>query len=600
MAGRRGDRRLDRIISVTQRRPLPVFTRYAVALGTVVIVSLVRALIAVHQLPYLLFVPAILMIALVLGRGPGVFATFLSAAIAAWFFLGTEQGFNRTSSDWVATGLFVLICLGIVTLCAELRAAFKRADREVHDRRAAQAALEQSRNNYATSEAFLRSILASSNDCIKVLDLDGNLTFMSDGGMKVMEVSDFNAILGRPWPEFWSGKGHAEALAALDAARAGRSSQFGGIAQTMAGNARWWDVAVTPILDADGKPARILAVSRDVTVSKEAERERAQLARIVENSSDFIGLTSPDGRVNFINDAGRALIGLDADKTHDTMIADYFMPEEQAKLRDIVLPALAETGYWSGELLFRHFKTGGAVPVLYTVFPVEDHDRSLVGYGTVTRDFTAHKRAEQQQRLLNNELSHRLKNTLAVVQAIASQTFRQADDLAQAREAFSARLVALGQAHNILTATSWEAADLTDLVQSVLRPHGGDGERVRIDGPALSISSRCALALALALHELGTNAVKYGALSNDTGFVAVKWHLSAGTDIADSRFHLSWQEIGGPPVLAPTQSGFGSTMIDRSLRAYTGGQTSLSYEPDGLIFILDAPASEVRVRDGGE
>ena len=119
---------------------------------------------------------------------------------------------------------------------------------------------------------FMRSVLASSADCIKVLDLDTRLTFMSEGGMRVMEVSDFNAIKNCPWPDFWQDQGHIQAREAVAAAKAGRTGHFQGLANTMAGNLRWWDVQVTPILDAEGQPERLLSVSRDITVQKNAEQ----------------------------------------------------------------------------------------------------------------------------------------------------------------------------------------------------------------------------------------------------------------------------------------------------------------------------------------
>ena len=127
---------------------------------------------------------------------------------------------------------------------------------------------------------FLRSVLASSNDCIKVLDLDATLTFMSEGGQRIMEVSDFNAIRGCPWPDFWHGEGHLEARAAVEAARAGRIGHFQGMADTMAGAPRCWDVQVTPILGADGRPERLLSVSRDVTATWQAEVRAAALLEL--------------------------------------------------------------------------------------------------------------------------------------------------------------------------------------------------------------------------------------------------------------------------------------------------------------------------------
>lgn len=125
-------------------------------------------------------------------------------------------------------------------------------------------------------------VLAASNDCIKVLDLDGKLAFMSEGGMRVMEVSDFNAIQGCPWPDFWQGQGHAEVLAAIDAARAGQSVRFQGAADTLQGNTKWWDVQVTPILDEGGQPDKILCISRDITATRRAEEQLRRLNESLE------------------------------------------------------------------------------------------------------------------------------------------------------------------------------------------------------------------------------------------------------------------------------------------------------------------------------
>lgn len=308
--------------------------------------------------------------------------------------------------------------------------------------------------------AFVQTVLAASNDCIKVLSLDGALTFMSEGGQRVMEVSDFNKLRGCPWPSFWEGECNAEANRAVAEARAGRNYRFQGAANTAMGNPRWWDVQVTPIPGPDGQPVRLLSVSRDIT-----------------------------------------------------------------------------------EL----------------------------------------KRAEEQQRLLALELNHRIKNVLAMVQAIASQTFRATPDPAEANAAFLDRLRALGSAQDLLTQTTLTVARMADVAAVAFQPHGREGQ-VTLSGPDVDLAPRCALALSLALHELTTNAIKYGALSADAGRVAVSWTLTPGPD--QTVFVLSWTESGGPPVAPPTRTGFGAGMIQRALSGYVGGATTLDYDPGGVVFTL--------------
>ncbi|KRE09945.1 hypothetical protein ASE63_05440 [Bosea sp. Root381] len=305
----------------------------------------------------------------------------------------------------------------------------------------------------------MRSLLAASDDCIKVIDLDGKLSFMSEGGQRVMEVSDFNAIKGCPWPDFWANQGNADARFAIEEARAGRSYRFQGAADTAAGNPRYWDVQVGPIIGPDGQPEAILSVSRDITMIKEAE---------------------------------------------------------------------------------------------------------------------------QRQRLLSLELKHRMKNTVAMIQAIANQTIRGGPEVDAIKEAFTARLNTMASAQDILTQTVWARASLGYLVEESLKGHS-DLSRFRIEGPAVELSSKTGLAMALALHELATNATKYGALRKDSGRIDVNWSITGG------EFSFEWRESGGPRVEPPTRRGFGSRMIERALAGYFSGTAGMNYEPSGVVFSLRGP-----------
>ncbi|WP_246529505.1 sensor histidine kinase, partial [Microvirga zambiensis] len=333
---------------------------------------------------------------------------------------------------------------------------------DLTERKRAEAALRE-------SEEFTRRILESSTDCIKVLDADARLRFMSPGGMEVMEVDDFGAIEGCDWRGFWSGPDHDEAHEAVRTALAGGNARFQGHAPTMKGHPRWWDVAVTPIPGHDGSIDKLLSVSRDITETKQLE---------------------------------------------------------------------------------------------------------------------------EHQRLLINELNHRVKNTLATVQSIASQTLRNAATLVEAQAAFEARLFALSRAHDVLTRENWEGASLREIVAEAVAPYSNAREdRLHLRGPDVRLSPRMALALAMALQELSTNAVKYGALSNETGEIRISWGLDA-TQVPP-HLHLRWEESDGPPVQAPKRQGFGTRLIERSLAMDLNGDVEIRFAPGGVVCTVDAPLEPV-------
>src|SRR5262245_21823918 len=197
------------------------------------------------------------------------------------------------------------------------------------------------------------------------------------------------------------------------------------------------------------------------------------------------------------------------------------------------------------------------------------------------------RRIEQQQTLLLGELNHRVKNTLAIVQSIATQTLRHADSAEAFRAGFEARIMALAEAHNLLTDSNWGGASLKDIVERVLVPYSDAGRR-RYELPAhdIQVGPKGAVSLVMAFHELATNAAKYGALSNGGGSLRVDWKVSS--DVQPPRLFVKWEESGGPPVRPPTRQGFGSRLI-RGLAQETAGEVRLDYEPRGLVCTIDIP-----------
>lgn len=198
------------------------------------------------------------------------------------------------------------------------------------------------------------------------------------------------------------------------------------------------------------------------------------------------------------------------------------------------------------------------------------------------------KFAEEHRAMLARELTHRVKNTLATVGAVVSQTLRDATSLADGRRAVAGRIASLGTAHELLVRDEVEGAAIREIVERVLAPFiDTGGHRFAIDGPPIRLSPEITLALSMALHELATNAIKYGALSVPEGSVRISWALAGSA--AERRFRFTWVEQDGPPVVPPTRIGFGTRMIERVLAGRVSGTAAMSYPPEGARFEIEAP-----------
>lgn len=255
-------------------------------------------------------------------------------------------------------------------------------------------------------------------------------------------------------------------------------------------------------------------------------------------------------------------------------------PEDRDRWKDAVAHAMAGDGDLDVE--FRVLGPNGQRRWLEVRAQVRmdsaGHPMTLSG---VSLEVTQRKAAEMHRDLLTRELSHRVKNTLANVQSIVSQSLRGADVPDTVGAQVSQRLQALAGAHDVLTNEGWQGADIAQIVANAITPFSDDAHpRIAAGGPRVNFSSTAATALSLALHELATNAVKYGALSLPNGRVTLNWSVE-GPDFA-----LTWTEIGGPTVAQPTRRGFGSRMIERALAASINGQAKVDYRPSGLVFTM--------------
>ena len=244
------------------------------------------------------------------------------------------------------------------------------------------------------------------------------------------------------------------------------------------------------------------------------------------------------------------------------------------------------------------FANGDRKTILMRAVPLRDASDEIHGAVGAAVDITERKSHEQHQQLLLNELNHRVKNTLATVQSLAMQTLRNSKSPEQARSLLEGRLMALAGAHDVLTRESWGGASLAKVIDDAVAPYfSQDSQRFALAGPDVWLPPNYALALAMALHELATNAVKYGALSNEFGRVRIEWEVVPGQREYKRELKLRWTETGGPRVERPTQRGFGSRLIERGLKQDLGGEVVLDFAPGGVICTIQAPLRELAERN---
>jgi PAS domain S-box-containing protein len=380
---------------------------------------------------------------------------------------------------------------------------------------------------------------------------------------------------------------------------------------------RYWSAAHVPLVDADGRTEFIVQNTVDVTElqrlkamaygpggepapgekelllrAQEAEKVNLSLLQETEGLRDlfmqapsFIAvLAGPDLRFALVNRAYQRLIG------HRQVIGRTVaeaLPEVTAQGFVELLQRVLNSGepYIGQALSVRLQRTAGApleerfVDFIYQ--PILAADGTISGVFVEGSDVTDRVLAERQQKLLLDELNHRVKNSLATVQAIAHQTLRSAADPNAFRESFELRLLALSATHDLLTASNWRGAALRDVLMTELRPFAA--EQYELSGPDVELTSSETLSLGLVIHELATNAAKYGGLSCEGGRVRVDWRVD------DTWLHIDWREAGGPPVSPPTRRGFGSRLIERSLKDQLGGQARLDFAPGGLACIIRLP-----------
>lgn len=355
---------------------------------------------------------------------------------------------------------------------------------------------------------------------------------------------------------------------------------------------RWLQSHGNRIDYGDSRPSRFVGVSFDITSRKRAEEElresEIRFRTIFEQANDFLITTTLDNRVTSVNPAVIAALGYAEDELIGHSIREFMDEDQFAISMDAFNRKLVHGGSTRLTVKLRAKDGRELIWEVNSRLSLDEQGRP-VALHAIGRDMTEAKRAEAHLRLLIDELNHRVKNTLAIVQGIAQQSFKDDVPPRQARAAFEGRLAALSEAHNLLTREHWGLVSMHQIIADALRPHGDTG-RFTLDGPDLMIQPKTAISLALAVHELATNAVKHGALSRPEGCIAVQWQrVRAG---GPARLALRWEESGGPAVQEPTRRGFGTRMIERGLAAELGGSVKIEFRPEGLVCTVDAPLPE--------
>jgi PAS domain S-box-containing protein len=361
------------------------------------------------------------------------------------------------------------------------------------------------------------------------------------------------------------------------------------IAERPDGSRAWVTPYPTPLFDRSGRLTGGINMLIDVTERRQAELQSAKLAAIVASSDDAIVSKTLEGIITSWNAGAAHIFGYSAEEMVGQPITRIIPPELWPE-EDAILAALRRGEHVDHFETVRMGKDGHRINVSVTISPIRDKSGKLVGASKVGRDITERKRAEQLQELLIGELNHRVKNTLATVQSIANQTVHHAKSPSEFAASFSGRIQTLARTHSLLTDSTWQGAELSALIHDQLAVGEGEDARVFCAGPSVTLSPQAALHLSLVLHELATNARKYGALSTPRGRLSIKWMVRTNNE---RQLLLQWQERDGPPVAVPQKRGFGTNLIEKSLGAH-GGMASIRYEGDGLTcdITLALPESE--------
>jgi PAS domain S-box-containing protein len=454
--------------------------------------------------------------------------------------------------------------------------------RDISRRRLAEAALRE-------SEARFRNIADHAPMMMWVTDPGGRCTYLNVRWYSFTGQTDAEA-LGFGWldathPDDQS----AVSSAFLQASAAREPFRMEYRLRRGDGAYRWVIDNAAPRFDDAGRflgfVGSVIDIQEDWEAKEQVRESEERLRALMDAIPAFVWLATPDGELHFFNDHWYDYTGQTPQEALPNGWVAMLHPDD-AERTAVAWEAARRAGA-DYEIEVRYRRRDGAYRWhLARAKPVRDPSGAIKTWLGVSFDTHEHRLAAEHQALLINELNHRVKNTLATVQAMAAQMVRGERSPEEAHEAFTSRLMALSAAHNVLTEQHWTGADLLEVVVGAVETFGERRGRFEISGPSVWLPAKTALAIAMALHELGTNAIKYGALSVPSGRVALTWRASAEAD--EIRLGLEWREVDGPPVSEPVRRGFGSRLLERGLAVELDGPVRLDFQPTGLVCTLEA------------
>jgi PAS domain S-box-containing protein len=456
--------------------------------------------------------------------------------------------------------------------------------------------LAQMRRESRAGEAHLAAVVASTRDAVVTFSTDGRIKTWNRGAERLFGYRESEAVrhgLSLLIDPQFQGLMDAQFLTALS----GVALQLDTTLLARDGTEIEVSIGLAPIGGQETPISGVAAIIRDIRRRRRAEATDLMLAAIARHSSDAVFSIDDNRNISAWNPAAERLYGYTSQEAIGAPM-EIIIPTDRMPEMETMTEAVMIRGETVQIETLRRRKNGSLVDVAISASPLREPGGRIVGISVIHRDITQQRRQEEQTRFIMRELAHRSKNLLAIILSMASQTARSAKSISDFTARFTQRLQGLSHSHDLLLQRDWRGVSMQELAERQLQ-HFVDGESTRVGyvGPPVMVDPKAAQNIGLALHELATNASKYGALSSPGGRVNVSWSLHEG------RFRLEWREVGGPQVVAPDTRGFGQVVLERLASDALEGRVQLNYAPEGVVWTLEIPSSYLVDSDshiGGE